>query len=151
MHQDVLSSLFDSYDGAPLWLAKKLPPSKHAYPWPMKTPPSSANWATGYVNTVSGRTPVSGMIFCRYLTEAAGKAFQGIYDNAAQATVELATFWQKIAEGVRGNERWNVLGYELINEPWAGDIYSNPLLLLPGLSCPFRCCIYPVPLRRQGW
>ena len=26
----------------------------------------------------------------------------------------------------------NVLGYELINEPWAGDVYKHPDLLLPG-------------------
>jgi hypothetical protein len=25
-----------------------------------------------------------------------------------------------------------VLGYELINEPWAGDIYRHPDQLLPG-------------------
>ena len=25
-----------------------------------------------------------------------------------------------------------MLGYELINEPWAGDVYANPKLLLPG-------------------
>ena len=26
------------------------------------------------------------------------------------------------------------IGYDLINEPWAGDIYSNPSLLLPGAA-----------------
>ena len=28
----------------------------------------------------------------------------------------------------------SLLGYELINEPWAGDIYGNPALLLPGIA-----------------
>jgi len=26
---------------------------------------------------------------------------------------------------------WYILGYELINEPWAGDIYEDPTRLLP--------------------
>lgn len=27
-----------------------------------------------------------------------------------------------------------ILGYELINEPWAGDIYDHPKLLIPGVA-----------------
>lgn len=27
-----------------------------------------------------------------------------------------------------------VLGYELINEPWAGDVYFHPTLFLPGVA-----------------
>ena len=26
------------------------------------------------------------------------------------------------------------VGYELLNEPWAGDIYNEPSLLLPGIA-----------------
>ena len=28
----------------------------------------------------------------------------------------------------------SVLGYELINEPWAGKIFSKPDLLIPGIA-----------------
>ena len=28
----------------------------------------------------------------------------------------------------------SIIGYELINEPFAGDIYTNPLLLVPGIA-----------------
>jgi len=28
----------------------------------------------------------------------------------------------------------NVLGYELMNEPWAGDVFTNPTLLIPGVA-----------------
>ena len=27
----------------------------------------------------------------------------------------------------------NLLGYDLLNEPWAGDFYTNPLKILPGV------------------
>lgn len=35
-----------------------------------------------------------------------------------------------MAQQFKGNPY--VLGYELINEPWAGDVFKNPLLLIPG-------------------
>lgn len=113
MHQDVLSSAFQSYDGIPKWLLEKLPPSPNSFPWPLP-PFSNQSWALGY------------------LTQATGIAFQGIYDNYAGSLDHFVTFWQTVAQSF--SSYTSVLGYELINEPWAGDIYSNPLLLLPGLA-----------------
>eukprot|EP01065_Artemidia_motanka_P047746 TRINITY_DN7550_c0_g1_i1.p2 TRINITY_DN7550_c0_g1~~TRINITY_DN7550_c0_g1_i1.p2 ORF type:complete len:502 (+),score=221.05 TRINITY_DN7550_c0_g1_i1:72-1577(+) len=111
MHQDVLSSKLGSYDGAPLWLVNRTE-QRHAYPWPLKAP--LKNWGLGYV------------------TEAVGQSFQEIYDNKHGGLDAWASFWKKVATTFRGNE--GVLGYELINEPWAGDIWHNPLLLLPGMA-----------------
>ena len=37
MHQDVLSSKYNTYDGAPLWLVDMMPQPKHKYPWPFKS------------------------------------------------------------------------------------------------------------------
>lgn len=111
MHQDVLSSLFQTYDGAPKWLVEKLPRSKRPFPWPLK---KLSSWSDGY------------------LTDAVGKAFQGIYDNYAASLSCLVQFWEIIADNFKTFE--NVLGYELMNEPWAGDIYSYPSLLLPGVA-----------------
>ena len=28
----------------------------------------------------------------------------------------------------------NVLGYEIMNEPWCGDVYEDPTLLVPGVA-----------------
>ena len=109
MHQDVLSTKYGAYDGAPRWVIDALPPSPHPYPWPLK---NISQWAEGY------------------LAEATGRGFQGIYDNTAHARDYYIQFWKKIASTFKGNTA--VIGYELINEPWAGDIYSDPLLLLPG-------------------
>lgn len=109
MHQDVISSRFASYDGVPRWVINKMPPSEHAYPWPLT---NLSQWADGY------------------LTEAVGNAFQCLYDNVAQSRDHMVKFWQTVA--VNFKDYPNVLGYELINEPWAGDIYKDPGLLLPG-------------------
>ena len=113
MHQDVLSSKYHAYDGVPRWLVDKLPPARHKYPWPIPKV-TAENWFTGY------------------LTEAVGQAFQGIYDNAAGSRDALSMFWEVVVKAFMGER--NVLGYELINEPWAGDIYSHPSLLLSGVA-----------------
>ena len=41
-----------------------------------------------------------------------------------------AAFWTRLATEFKDNEY--VLGYELINEPWAGDVFAHPELLIPG-------------------
>ena len=33
-----------------------------------------------------------------------------------------------------GDNRNAVLGYELINEPYAGDVFAQPSLLVPGVA-----------------
>ena len=113
MHQDVLSSRFGSYDGAPRWVIDLLPPPKNPFPWPLEHV-SKKNWALGY------------------LTQAVGEAFQGIYDNVAGVRDDMTRFWTTMASVFRRHT--NVLGYEFINEPWAGDIYTDPTLLLPGIA-----------------
>jgi len=55
-----------------------------------------------------------------YLSAAVGAGFQCLYENAAGAMWDaLAGFWQTVARRLRSFD--SVLGYELINEPWAGD------------------------------
>ncbi|CAF2690929.1 unnamed protein product [Rotaria sp. Silwood2] len=114
MHQDVLSSRFGTYDGIPLWLYDQFPPSNHPYPWPLPSPPSDGNWALGY------------------LTEACSHGFQCLYDNVAGAVDSMSNFWRLIATTF--GHYTNILGYELINEPWAGNYLADPALLLPGIA-----------------
>ena len=67
-----------------------------------------------------------------YLTEATSAAFQNLYNNTDGLLDSWTAFWAKTASGFK--DFHNVIGYELINEPWAGDIYSDPLLLVPGVA-----------------
>jgi len=67
-----------------------------------------------------------------YLTDLAGKSFQGLYDNYNGLQDEFINFWTRVA--TMALSRTSVLGYEFINEPWSGDIYSNPDLLLPEVA-----------------
>ena len=43
---------------------------------------------------------------------------------------EFSNVWKQLARRFRGDP--NILGYELLNEPWSGDIYADTSLLLPG-------------------
>ena len=44
----------------------------------------------------------------------------------------MGGFWSTVANYFKEDD--NILGYELINEPWAGDIYADPGLMLPTIA-----------------
>lgn len=110
LHQDMLSSLFESYDGAPLWILDELPAPKHPYPWPFKK---------------------EGIFYGgAYFTEACSFAFECLYRNVSNFEGYFHEFWTQTAKAFKNSS--SVLAYELINEPWAGDIFQNPFYFLPG-------------------
>jgi len=114
LHQDMLSSKFDAYDGAPLWLLKEMPNSLSKFPWPLK----------------EDALKISG--FAAYVTESCSFAFQCLYDNVNNFGDYFQQYWEIIAKTFVNNTA--ILGYEIINEPWAGDIYANPLYFLPAYT-----------------
>eukprot|EP01130_Rhizamoeba_saxonica_P007725 TRINITY_DN3133_c0_g1_i2.p1 TRINITY_DN3133_c0_g1~~TRINITY_DN3133_c0_g1_i2.p1 ORF type:complete len:515 (-),score=85.88 TRINITY_DN3133_c0_g1_i2:469-2013(-) len=61
-----------------------------------------------------------------YFAEATGAAFQALYTNVNKIQDSFADFWGTVAKNFKSFD--NVVGYELINEPWAGDIYRYPEL-----------------------
>ncbi|KAJ3073536.1 hypothetical protein HDU98_001276, partial [Podochytrium sp. JEL0797] len=67
-----------------------------------------------------------------YATYSASTAFQRLYDNYDGLTDALGKYFQLLAKTFKPFN--NILGYELINEPWAGDIYAVPLRLVPGFA-----------------
>ena len=125
MHQDVMSHRF-CVEGFPDWTID--PEIAKSFPFPLHEPykldpttnlPSSADcsrfpWAT------------------YYLTEAVGQSFENLYTNVSGLRDEWAKFWVKTAQTFKSHT--NVMGYELLNEPWAGNVYRNPALLLPTVA-----------------
>lgn len=94
-----MSSKFCLYDGVPLWVVNKSVP-KHPFPWPLKGDCASRGWM---MNT---------------LTEAAAHAYQDLYDNTGGMLDDLAHFWAASAQQFANVS--SVIGYEIINEPFAG-------------------------------
>ena len=125
MHQDAFSRVL-CVEGLPAWAvntgsAKGFPEPLHApfVPDPKTGLPKDDDCA---------KFPWSSY----YLTEATSAAFQNLYNNTNGLLHSWADFWAKTASGFKDFP--NVIGYELINEPWAGDVYSDPLLLVPGVA-----------------
>lgn len=54
---------------------------------------------------------------------------QSLYDNEQEIQDHFAGFWGTVAQYFADNDF--VLGYEILNEPWAGDIYGHPDQLEP--------------------
>ena len=62
------------------------------------------------------------------MTDACGKAFQGLYDNSSVVAQMVNRHWDVVSKRFAGHD--GVLAYEMLNEPWIGDYISNPALLL---------------------
>lgn len=63
---------------------------------------------------------------------AVGNAFGRLYNNYNGLGDAFAAYWKKLASEYV--ESTNIVGYNLLNEPWAGDTYADPTLLLPGVA-----------------
>ena len=63
-----------------------------------------------------------------YFKRRVSSNFQGFYENVNKVQDHFIRMWKFIANHFKNHK--HVLGYELINEPWGGDIFENPLFLL---------------------
>ena len=126
MHQDVFSPKF-CVEGMPDWMTKS--EDYDSFPYPLSDQPFPIDPKTGYPQKE----------YCRkftwsdyYFTQAASQAFQNLYSNRYNLLESWADFWKNTAAGFE--EVNSVLGYELINEPFCGDVYKNPKLFIPGVA-----------------
>lgn len=127
-HQDTLSEAFCD-DGAPIWLAHDMAAGAPlAFPLPIAATPctfGADGRPTGSCCDVASWTEL-------YASSAVSFAFQQLYNNATFYD-QFATFWTALASAFAPLAR-NLIGYELLNEPWAGDVLADPLLLVPGVA-----------------
>lgn len=70
-----------------------------------------------------------------YGTYDCSRAFEALYASPEQlegrgVLDRWTRFWGRLAEEFKDES--SVLGYELINEPWPGDVFEHPALLVPG-------------------
>eukprot|EP01133_Synstelium_polycarpum_P009144 gene9144-10727_t len=72
-------------------------------------------------------TCLSKLFVLYYFSDQVGQAFQSLYDNEQGIQDEFIKYWQALATTLVDTD--SVLAYEIINEPWAGNIYKNPALL----------------------
>mmetsp|Transcript_31265 Transcript_31265/g.76274 ORF Transcript_31265/g.76274 Transcript_31265/m.76274 type:complete len:524 (-) Transcript_31265:367-1938(-) len=64
-----------------------------------------------------------------YLSAAGAKGFQDLYSNVNGLLDSWANMWGHVAASFRNCS--HILGIELINEPFAGNLYVDPLIMVP--------------------
>lgn len=127
-HQDLLSPKFCGEgvpDYAALYRNGSTQSLKFPEPFPSLFPyPTDPNTGYPYRSDCNKHT-----FFLYYFSEAVCKSWQSFYDDEEEVLDGFLYFWQRVAIKFRDNPY--VLGYELLNEPWAGDIYRHPSQLIP--------------------
>ncbi len=58
--------------------------------------------------------------------------FEKLYKNKKGWQDLFVRYWEKVASKFSNNQ-W-VLAYELLNEPFPGNLYKNPLVGIPGIA-----------------
>lgn len=127
-HQDVLSEKFCG-EGVPAWAAQV---TESWLPFPQLVGNFTADDYDPTTGFPTRQACAKHDWASLYATAACSNAFQNLYTNYDNLTDSWGAMWAHVALRFKG--RSEVLGLELFNEPWAGDVYSNPLLFIPGLA-----------------
>ena len=114
-HQDVLSEYFCG-EGIPDWIL-----NNSNFPFPI-------NFPYNKMGKPSKEQCLSGNWIDYQFTYYTGKVYQQLYTDPILINFFLG-YWNVVINTFKNSE--NVIGYEIINEPWAGNIYEDSLLLLP--------------------
>lgn len=99
------------------------------YPVPLTTTPFSVD-ENGFPSPESQCGTVDWAL--SYTSVAVGNAFGRLYNNYDGLGDAFAAYWKKLASEYV--ETTNVVGYNLLNEPWVGDTWADPTLLVPGVA-----------------
>uniref|UniRef100_A0A7S0EH12 Glycoside hydrolase family 5 domain-containing protein n=1 Tax=Hanusia phi TaxID=3032 RepID=A0A7S0EH12_9CRYP len=126
MHQDALAERFCG-EGVPDWAI--VPSGRLRFPEPYLAPFDKFDPVTGFP-TVEECLKTDWSRY--YFAEAVSSAFQAIYDNKDGLLDAWANMWATVAAAFKDEPY--VLGIELVNEPWCGNIFHNPLLLVPEVA-----------------
>ncbi|KAH1474889.1 hypothetical protein KXX53_005837 [Aspergillus fumigatus] len=119
-----------SWAGAEPWFVKEdWVPGWKMYPFPLKPTPFPVD-NKGFPSPQSLCGTVDWSL--SYTSAAVCNAFGRLYNNYDGLGDAFAAYWKKLASEYV--ETTNVVGYNLLNEPWVGDSMADPTLLVPGVA-----------------
>jgi endoglycosylceramidase len=125
-HQDAWNAMYCG-NGAPDWVSKVSDKSNN-FPMPIG-PPVEVDPTTGHPTKETCDSINDNTWTKYYFTFATSEAVGNLY-NSADLRNRFALYWGKIASHFVSSPF--IIGYEMMNEPWAGNIYEEPKLLIPG-------------------
>jgi endoglycosylceramidase len=128
MHQDVWNRKFCG-EGVPDWAAQNNYDILKfiGFPWPLAKPYEVDE------NEYPSRQDCDSIPWPKYhFSYAISSAVGNLYDNHNGLRDKFVNFWGHVSQRFSNNPY--IFGYELLNEPWCGNIYENPLLLLEGYA-----------------
>lgn len=141
MHQDGISEYFCG-EGIPYWAVRQTREFKQggigSFPGPFDKLDNATDYYVDklYPGPNYPRLPSRKACNTKNLgpgwhevTFQSSNAYEALYKNVDGMLDKWAMFWQTVALYFKGNS--NVLGLELINEPFAGDLYADPLIMIP--------------------
>jgi len=131
LHQDALGERFCG-NGVPTWLTEIANGTGRAdtFPEPLS---GYGRYAVNKSDGLPSEADCNRHLWANYYgTKAVGAAFQMMYDNTFGLGDRVALLWAEVAK-VFKSSTW-LLGYELMNEPWAGDHWQNPSIVYPGVA-----------------
>ncbi|KAJ3349675.1 hypothetical protein HDU83_000364 [Entophlyctis luteolus] len=119
-HQDIFSEKFCG-EGVPLFAAQP-PKGPFGFPFPLEV--------RGYPVNEYGIPSIESCEkhpFAIYQgTRAVSEAYQRLYENYDGLRDAFIDYWKLVAKTFLPFK--NILGYDLINEPWNGDVFKDPSL-----------------------
>ena len=139
MHQDGLSELYCG-EGLPVWAVRSdtgrhIVPEK-AFPAPFSTFDPRSDFYNEPKLAGAPRIPTRLACSTHNLgpgwheaTMASADSYQAFWENVDGIGDQWAAMWAHVARRFAG--RPEVLGLELINEPFAGDFYQHPGIMIP--------------------
>ena len=66
------------------------------------------------------------------MANAVGKSFAALWKNHDGMRDLFINYWKQVARTFKNSSY--VIAYEIMNEPWPGDHFKDPLVMVPGLS-----------------
>ena len=124
MHQDLLARRFCG-EGVPEWVLPQVEPAlPFAQPFTREPLPLNDQHIPAWEDCHNVTN-----FFGLYFADASAKSWQVLYEEGSSFQLAFIAFWRKVADHFKDDP--NVLGYELLNEPFSGDIYGIPELLYP--------------------
>jgi endoglycosylceramidase len=67
-----------------------------------------------------------------YFSYDVGQGFNDLYNPNHKLNHKFVSYWQKVAKTFKNNPY--VIAYELINEPFIGNFWRDPLLVVPSMG-----------------